>query len=229
MTKRWLEEGAPAGVRELLGGARAPRAMRADERARSRARLRRASLVPLAAGLGLWMKGGLLAASLALASTSVVWVVAGGSTGGREGVPTLGSAAARARSTGTRIESVAPAATTLPPPTQAPTATPTPKLRAVAPPTGSAVASEPHSLAAEAALLERARAQLGSSPATALQLADEHRRSFLQGQLGPERELIAIDALVRLGRRDAALRRAAPLLGQPGLYHDRATRILDAH
>ncbi|NOU32641.1 MAG: hypothetical protein HOO96_32455, partial [Polyangiaceae bacterium] len=57
---------------------------------------------------------------------------------------------------------------------------------------------------------------------------DEHRSTFPAGQLGPERELIAIDALVRLGRRDAAARRAEPLLRQPGLYHDRAARILGA-
>lgn len=233
MSKRWLDDGAPAGVRDLLSGARGPRGMRADERARSVARLRRATLVPLAAGLGLWMKGGLLAAGLALASTSVAWVVTGGTTEGIEGVASLGSTAPRARSTETRPESVAPvpapmptfARTSAPAPLQVPRAplSPSPTAAPSPRPVG-----EPPSLAAEAALLERARGLLASAPASALAATDEHRSTFPAGQLGPERELIAIDALTRLGRRDAAARRAEPLLRQPGLYHDRATRILGA-
>src|SRR5262249_8668637 len=55
-------------------------------------------------------------------------------------------------------------------------------------------------LAQEVALLDRARAALASSPAQALALADEHAARFPHGKLGMEREMVAIDALRRLGR-----------------------------
>ncbi len=61
---------------------------------------------------------------------------------------------------------------------------------------------------AETQLLDRAQQALGSDPATTLRLCDEHARSYPSGTLGLEREVLAIDALVRLGRRDEAERRA---------------------
>lgn len=57
-------------------------------------------------------------------------------------------------------------------------------------------------------LLDRAQRALSTSPADALALADEHARRFAEGTLAPEREVIAIGALVALGRRDEARRRA---------------------
>ncbi len=66
------------------------------------------------------------------------------------------------------------------------------------------------SLAAERALLDDARGALGSGDAArALGLLDEHARRFPKGQLGEEREALAIQALVALGRRDEARARAA--------------------
>jgi hypothetical protein len=62
---------------------------------------------------------------------------------------------------------------------------------------------------AEAALLEQARAALRGDPANALALAERHRRRFPHGALGQEREVIAIEALKRLGREAAASARAA--------------------
>jgi hypothetical protein len=61
----------------------------------------------------------------------------------------------------------------------------------------------------EAELLERARSALGTSPARALALTDQHRAHFPAGVLTQEREVIAIEALKRLGRTDAAARRAS--------------------
>jgi hypothetical protein len=75
------------------------------------------------------------------------------------------------------------------------------------PPRGAS--ASPSTAAAEAALLERARAALGGDPAGALALAEQHRRRFPHGALVQEREVIAIDALKRLGRADAASVRAA--------------------
>jgi hypothetical protein len=82
-------------------------------------------------------------------------------------------------------------------------------------------------LSGEARLLEAARASLSSSPERALSLTDEHARQFPRGQLGAEREFIAIDALIRLGRREQAWERARPRLdGAPdGLYAKRLRKL----
>jgi hypothetical protein len=61
----------------------------------------------------------------------------------------------------------------------------------------------------EAALLRKAQAALQQSPARALELTRRHQASFPQGVLAQEREVIAIEALRRLGRHDAAQARAA--------------------
>lgn len=58
-----------------------------------------------------------------------------------------------------------------------------------------------------AELLQRARTSLGTDPAQTLALAEQHRARFPRGILALERELVAIDALVALGRRDEALAR----------------------
>jgi hypothetical protein len=82
-------------------------------------------------------------------------------------------------------------------------------------------------MAAEARLLERARMVLPVDPGAALNLTEEHLRAYPDGQLAAEREVIAIDALQRLGRGDEARRRAAPFLGKPNnAYARRVARIL---
>jgi hypothetical protein len=60
----------------------------------------------------------------------------------------------------------------------------------------------------EADLLERARAALRSNPAHALALTSEHKLRFPGGALAQEREVIAIDALRKLGKSDQAALRA---------------------
>lgn len=61
----------------------------------------------------------------------------------------------------------------------------------------------------EGALLLRARQQLASDPASALELTDEAGRRFPEGALVPEREVLAIEALTRLGRLPSARARFA--------------------
>lgn len=56
----------------------------------------------------------------------------------------------------------------------------------------------------ETAILEAARGALTGSPARALALVEEHQRFYAGGVLAQEREIIAIDALMRLGRSRAA-------------------------
>ena len=52
----------------------------------------------------------------------------------------------------------------------------------------------------EIQLLQRAQDALAGSPATALDLINRHIARFPNAGLGQEREVIAVDALVRLGR-----------------------------
>ena len=59
----------------------------------------------------------------------------------------------------------------------------------------------------EAEFLERARGSLGQSPSLALSLANQHRARYPSGVLAEEREVIAIEALKRLGRTAEAERR----------------------
>jgi hypothetical protein len=63
----------------------------------------------------------------------------------------------------------------------------------------------------EGALLLRARRQLASNPAASLELTGEDAERFPNGALSPEREVLAIDALVRLGRLPEARARLALL------------------
>jgi hypothetical protein len=60
----------------------------------------------------------------------------------------------------------------------------------------------------EVELLERARASLGANPSHALSLTSEHKLRFPGGVLAQEREVIAIEALRRLGKNDQASLRA---------------------
>jgi hypothetical protein len=61
----------------------------------------------------------------------------------------------------------------------------------------------------EGALLLRARQDLASDPAATLALTDEASRRFPAGPLAPEREVLAIEALSKLGRGGEARARFA--------------------
>jgi hypothetical protein len=76
---------------------------------------------------------------------------------------------------------------------------------AAAPPSMNTPATSPAAPAAppasgEGALLLRARRVLASEPQAALALTQEDERLFPAGDLAPEREVLAIEALARLGR-----------------------------
>lgn len=82
----------------------------------------------------------------------------------------------------------------------------------------------------EATLLARAHAELlRQSPAEALATANEHLRAYPHGLLAQEREVIAIESLVALGKRDEAQKRAAAFrVDYPGSSHAaRIGRLLD--
>ena len=74
----------------------------------------------------------------------------------------------------------------------------------------------------EVELLERARAALKNNPQFALSLTAEHKLRFPGGALAQEREVIAIEALKRLGRNDqASLRSDEFSKNYPGSAHRR--------
>ena len=73
---------------------------------------------------------------------------------------------------------------------------------------------------AEAELLEKARALVGSNPSAALKLTAEHSRDFPKGRLRAEADLIAAQALLGMGKVAAAKERARQSLSRypNGLY-----------
>jgi hypothetical protein len=74
---------------------------------------------------------------------------------------------------------------------------------------------------AELDLLMRARRVVGADPGRALALTGEHRARYPSGTFVEEREVLAIDALRRLGRVSAASERAQRFHREhPGSVHD---------
>lgn len=72
----------------------------------------------------------------------------------------------------------------------------------------------------EIALLGRAHDALRGSPAQSLELCREHEKKFPSGRFSQEREAVAIEALVHLGRRDEAAKRWSSFQSRfPGSSH----------
>ncbi|MEZ4443043.1 MAG: hypothetical protein R3B72_28365 [Polyangiaceae bacterium] len=94
--------------------------------------------------------------------------------------------------------------------------------------TEPAAPSSDGSLAAEAKLLTEARGTLATDPRGALALLDAHAQRFPAGRLAPERELVRLEVLIQLGRRDEARAHAEALLhsSRSQLYADRLRAIL---
>jgi hypothetical protein len=95
--------------------------------------------------------------------------------------------------------------------------------------TPAEAASAPEdALAGEARLLQQAHDAMTSDPRKALAIAHEHAKRYPSGQLAAERELIMVQALMKLGRvheaeaRGRALRKSAP----NSIYGDRLDAIL---
>lgn len=100
-------------------------------------------------------------------------------------------------------------------------------LHAPPSPSGAPSSAPPEGRATEMDLLDRAQRALESSPEAALSLAEEHAARFASGALAPEREVIAISALVALDRRDEALSRAERFCAAyPGSAYQRRIDLL---
>ena len=222
----WLEaQDAPSHLRDLLREAQPSEPLDAPTRARSRQRLLAMSALPAAASVVFWVKSVALGAVLGGAVATALYV------------PKLRHTSSKPEATAREPAPLAPKqrrsiATALDagvedgglPPTAAAAVSQAPAHSSVtAPPS-----AEPSQLSRETQLLERARQLMGSNTRQALSLLEAHRREFPRAALAPERELMAVDALLRLGRREEALRRAAQLRAQaPGsIYEQRLQRLL---
>jgi hypothetical protein len=183
--------GTGGGHAALAGGA----VLRGARSGRAIARLATWAIGGVGAGAALWLVVGGLSSAPSTPPPS---------PSGHETKPAAHGAAA--------TDVPAPAAPTAPvEPPAAPTAAPA--VSGELPPAKRGRASVPRAATAprpsEAALLQKAQAALQQSPARALELTRRHQARFPQGVLAQEREVIAIEALRRLGRHDAAQARAA--------------------
>lgn len=222
--RRWRESAdAPDDVRRVLGAGARTRAMPRAVADRAKKRVAAAALVPVT--------------MLAWKGLAVAALVAAGAAGAhvytsrkdvpdvelprpREPVAAPPVTARTAPSGSSAIETPAPP----PSPSDAPSASPPPARRAA-----PEARQSGDSLARELALVGRARTELASDPASALRALDEHARRFPDGKLAIERELLAVDALERLGRPADARARAARLLGRARgtIYEERVRSHLD--
>jgi hypothetical protein len=105
-------------------------------------------------------------------------------------------------------------------------ALPRPSATHAAPAEASSAAED--ALAGEAKLLNQAHDAMSTDPRKALTIAGEHAKLYPHGQLAAERELILVQALVKLGRvreaeaRGRALRKSTP----NSIYGERLDTIL---
>ncbi|MHB8878522.1 MAG: hypothetical protein ACYC8T_32900 [Myxococcaceae bacterium] len=215
----------PPGLRALIEKGRARAEPPAAVRERLRERLEATLQTPLhAASLGL--PGGKSAGVLRLVPRGLVRSMTIFLLGGAAGAG-IHAASQKAPEPPVAVVSQAPAPSPEPAPEPArpPEAEPArraaggsasaPLTRPTPRPPPPAPAAEPREerdteLARERALLELARTALGrGQSAAALEAAEKHERGFPQGQLGEEREVIRVQALITAGRLDEARARAA--------------------
>jgi len=242
---RWRDDASTSPERrEFLRGAVGSRPLPRDIRARSAARIDRLLVVPAAAGLLFWIKGvaaaglcviGVVAAvdvvpsltrRLALGPEPVRSTLDRHPALPRKSIPAVqtplsATEPAVTASDASGAERQTPVASALPSPTRDRTR----RQRAEAP---SAELVPGDSLAREAAMLEDARAMLERNPSEALAVLNRHATTFPNASLSIERELIAVDALRRLGRVAEAQARGTALLGQArgSIYEDRVRALL---
>jgi hypothetical protein len=228
--KRWLESG-DAGEDELalLRAARSPVPLSEAARRRSSRRVAALGVVPVAAAFGWWPAlalGAVLGAGGSLIVTRLVASDPAPSEPSSARHPIASSATAPL----TEAPSLEPQPSEAPLPSER--AAPEPAPRApVAAPLAAPAATESASadaLQQEIQLLEQARRNLASSPGAARRALLDHELRFPSGHLRIERELLLVDALVRLGRRPEAEARAESLERQNpnSLYRERLDQIL---
>ncbi len=211
-------------VRALLRQANPPRAMTAGERRRVERRLAHVSAAAAGFGVLFWLKGLALGAVVGTAAVVTHVVVEDAFTqdvqpSATSGVPVPAATLRGHPDTDAGSDVAEDAAEDVAEDGDAPPGTSVPM------PSGS---DGGDSLAAELALLQRAQSLLAGDPARALALTVEHAGRYPTGQLGMEREIVAIDALKRLGRRGEARQRGKALLvrARGSLYEERVRNLI---
>lgn len=88
----------------------------------------------------------------------------------------------------------------------------------------------PDSLARELTLLDSARKELQTSPASALSTLTTYEREFPRGSMRTEAALVRVEVLMRLNRRTEAEKLARSLIAadRDGLVKRRVSKLLDA-
>lgn len=233
---------APADVRDLVRNGGRSRALPGETRARSAARVNRLVVAPAAAGLLLWIKGVAVAGLCAVGAVAAVRVVPAlvhGTAAPSERRNPPMSATPNSAPAGPPIVRLAPPSAASDDPS--PPAVPAPfsshagaSQDSPRPPATSAARAssrpERDPLEREAAMLEEARSALDRDPSGALAALDRHSATFPAGRLSMERELLAVEALRRLGRNAEARARGAALLARAGgsIYEARVRAMLDS-
>jgi hypothetical protein len=245
---RWRDDpSVPYSVREALRAGSRSRPLPDESRQRSVSRVRRLVFLPAAAGLVFWIKSAAIASLCAMGTVAVVRLTAESSPREAAREP-LATHAARAPMPGHWIASAPAAREPTAPPDVALSPTP-----AAATETASKELTPPHhaqtggfrapvgashgasldpapgdALAREAAMLEEARAMLDGNASGTLAALDRYAARFPNGQLALEGELLAVDALRRLGRGGEAKARGMVLLGlaRGTLYEQRIRSLI---
>lgn len=227
---RWLDDDAtPRELRELLASADRLAPIPEPALRRSRQRVLALPALSAAAGAFFWLPQAALGAALGAAVAAVA--VAPGFSSSKTPPQSVGTARPTVASTAPPMKSPLPPApepageTT--PPDVAPSVEST-KNRA----RHDAGIHEPvseHGVTREARLLETARELLARDPPRALAALSRHAREFPHGTLETERELMSVDALMRLHRRADAEAHAAALRARApnNIYERRIEQILD--
>jgi hypothetical protein len=123
----------------------------------------------------------------------------------------------------------APAAAALAPAPAAPALRPATAVKPAPARTKQAVPPAPTAPHAEAelALLQRSQAALDHAPAEALALAEQHAQAYPRGLFAQEREILALEALLKLKQKSAAIARAERFMrAYPVSPHARRVRAL---
>lgn len=203
------------------------------ERARSAARISALAATPVALGVGSKLLSGkafgiLAAFGLIGAGVGLAIYALGGSGTIVDTSPATQTTASHPAPIASAPPTIAPTVESAiaSPPTSAP---PPPSVVKPKPTVSTSTSASVDTLALENAILERARGKLGSDPAGALVDLEAHRAQFPSGRLGAERELMAIDALKRLGRNaEAKARGEAFIAANPkSLYVERARKMIE--
>lgn len=202
---RWLEGGgdAPKGAADLLSAAPVPPPFSDALRYRLALGIAKTATLPAASGWSALIAKGAIVATLGGGSGYLVHAVASKHDAAVAPKPAVVAPAVKSRA-----PEPAPIAVEALPALQLPTAPPEPPRLKLDP------------RLAEAELLEKARAQVGSNPSAALKLVGEYAHQFPKGRLGAEADLIAAQSWLGLGNVSAAKARArASLRRYPnGLY-----------